>query len=163
MFCHACGAQIQPGYQHCVACGAALGGLQAPPIVPTQSRLSAHLRTLGILWIVLSAFRVLPVLGMHWFRHLGMGDGWPPFWGGFPGHFLGILGAVSAVWALTGLIGILAGWGLLDRQPWARMLAIVLGCIALLHIPFGTALGIYTLWVLLPPESEQEYRRTARA
>jgi hypothetical protein len=43
------------------------------------------------------------------------------------------------------------------------MLAIVLGCIALVHIPFGTALGIYTLWVLLPAESEEEYRRTARA
>ncbi len=164
MFCHACGAQIQPGYQHCVACGTALGGLQSPPIAPARNRVSGHLRTLGILWIVASALRVLPFAGMHWFHHFGFGSGseWP-FWGGFPGHFLGFLGALSAIWALTGLVGILAGWGLLDRQPWARTLAIVLGCIALIHIPFGTALGIYTLWVLLPPESEQEYRRTARA
>jgi glucose uptake protein GlcU len=64
---------------------------------------------------------------------------------------------------VTGLLGILAGWGLMDRQPWARTLAIVLGCIALMKISIGTALGIYTLWVLLPAESEQEYRRTARA
>jgi hypothetical protein len=43
------------------------------------------------------------------------------------------------------------------------VVAIVFGCIALIHFPFGTALGIYTLWVLLPAESEQEYRRSARA
>jgi hypothetical protein len=43
------------------------------------------------------------------------------------------------------------------------MLAIVLGCFHLLNPPFGTALGIYTLWVLLPAASEQEYRQIARA
>jgi hypothetical protein len=67
MFCHACGAQIQPGFQHCVACGAALGGLQAPRMAPAQSRVSGHVRTLGILWIVASAFRILPLMGLHWF------------------------------------------------------------------------------------------------
>jgi hypothetical protein len=49
-----------------------------------------------------------------------------------------------------------------ERRPWARSLAIVLAVIALLHPPFGTALGIYTLWVLLPTESEDEYRRGRR-
>jgi uncharacterized membrane protein (DUF2068 family) len=61
------------------------------------------------------------------------------------------------------VVGIVAGWGLLERKPWARMLAIVLGCFSLLDMPFGTALGIYTLWVLLPAGSEEEYRRMARA
>jgi hypothetical protein len=58
--------------------------------------------------------------------------------------------------------GFLVGFGLLERRPWARSLAIVLAVIALLHPLLGTALGIYTLWVLLPAESEEEYRRTAR-
>ena len=43
------------------------------------------------------------------------------------------------------------------------MLAIVLGCFNLIDMPFGTALGIYSLWVLLPAQSEEEYRRIARA
>jgi hypothetical protein len=30
-------------------------------------------------------------------------------------------------------------------------------------MPFGTALGIYTLSVLLPAGSEEEYRRISRA
>ena len=38
------------------------------------------------------------------------------------------------------------------------MLSIVIGILHLLNFPLGTALGIYTLWVLLPGESEQQYR-----
>jgi len=32
----------------------------------------------------------------------------------------------------------------------------------LFNVPFGTALGIYTLWVLLPAESDVEYEKEAR-
>jgi hypothetical protein len=56
----------------------------------------------------------------------------------------------------------LASWGLMQRQPWARTLAIVLGVLALFHPPFATALGIYTLWVLLPSDAAQEYTDMAR-
>ena len=55
--------------------------------------------------------------------------------------------------------GFLAGWGLLNREAWGRVLALVLGFVALIHVPLGTALGIYTLWVLLPAESEAEYAK----
>jgi hypothetical protein len=58
--------------------------------------------------------------------------------------------------------GILVGWGLLKFQPWARMAAIVLGIVSLLHPPFGTALGIYTLWVLLSDQGGMEYDRLAQ-
>jgi hypothetical protein len=58
---------------------------------------------------------------------------------------------------------VIAGWGLLDRQAWARTLTIALACFALLlFMPFGTMLGIYTLWVLLPAQSEEEYRKLTR-
>lgn len=57
----------------------------------------------------------------------------------------------------------MVGVGLLNRAPWARMMAIVLGCICLIDMPFGTALGAYTLWVLLPAQSEQEYQQISRA
>jgi hypothetical protein len=61
----------------------------------------------------------------------------------------------------VGAGGILVGWGLMRRQPWARIVAIVLGVISLFHPPIGTALGIYTLWVLLADEGGLEYRRIA--
>jgi hypothetical protein len=37
------------------------------------------------------------------------------------------------------------------------MLTIVLAVLALFKFPFGTALGIYTLWVLAPATSAMEY------
>jgi hypothetical protein len=42
------------------------------------------------------------------------------------------------------------------------MLGVVIGFLALLRFPLGTALGIYTLWVLLPEESGREYDRLAQ-
>jgi hypothetical protein len=51
----------------------------------------------------------------------------------------------------------------MKHQPWARIAAIVLGVLALFHPPFGTALGIYTLWVLLSGDAGTEYDRMASA
>jgi len=45
--------------------------------------------------------------------------------------------------------GIIAGIGLINFKPWARVLTLVLGFLNLPGLPVGTALGIYTLWVLL--------------
>ncbi len=65
--------------------------------------------------------------------------------------FVGVIAAAQLI----------AAWGLLERRPWGRILALIVGVLALIHIPFGTALGIYTLWVLLPA-SPQEYASLAR-
>jgi hypothetical protein len=42
-----------------------------------------------------------------------------------------------------------AGWGLMERAPWGRVVAIVAAFLSLLKIPFGTALAIWTLVSLL--------------
>jgi hypothetical protein len=51
--------------------------------------------------------------------------------------------------------GIVAGWGLLKFRSWARILTVVLSALHLFHVPFGTALGIYGLWVLLSNEGQK--------
>ena len=58
--------------------------------------------------------------------------------------------ALGGFLAILGLPGIIGGWALLAGRSWGRPLVLVLGFIDLLNFPFGTALGIYTLWVLLP-------------
>jgi len=75
----------------------------------------------------------------------------------------GILRCVGTLLVIGAALGLAAGAGLLQRQPWARVLAIVLAFINLVDMPFGTALGIYTLWVLLPAKSEEEYKQLARS
>lgn len=54
--------------------------------------------------------------------------------------------------------GIVAGIGLLHFRNWARILTIVLSALQLMNLPFGTALGIYGLWVLLSQRTEPLFR-----
>jgi len=61
--------------------------------------------------------------------------------------------AIAALLIVISLPGIIAGVGLLKYQQWARIMAIIIGVLHLLSFPFGTALGVYTLYVLLNPEA----------
>lgn len=54
---------------------------------------------------------------------------------------------------LVSVPGIIGGLGLLKHQPWSRVLVLVLGILNLINIPFGTILGIYTIWVLVQDET----------
>jgi uncharacterized membrane protein (UPF0182 family) len=125
--------------------------------LPAEGRIAGHLRLLGILWLALSAFRFVPgvilliMVDHGMFRH----EGAPPF-------LSSLLESVAAGVLILAVVGVVTGWALLARKSWARMLAIVLGSVNLIDMPFGTALGIYTFWVLLPVESEQQYQRITR-
>ncbi len=74
-----------------------------------------------------------------------------------------VLFSLGSVFLLVAAGGILVGWGLMRHERWARTTAIVLAILALFHPPFFTALGIYTLWVLLPANSAAEYDRFSKA
>ncbi len=159
MFCDRCGTQLQPGHNLCPKCGKVIGETLS---FPAESRLGRHLHTLGILWIVVGAFWLIPSIVLMTLAsvvHIAI-----------PGteavaRMVGplVMFVLGATFLVVGAGGICVGWGLLQRQPWARTVAIVLGILALFHPPFGTALGIYTLWVLLAAESRGEYDHLARA
>ena len=61
--------------------------------------------------------------------------------------------AIAGFLIVLSLPGIIAGLGLLKFRPWARILAIIVGALHLLSFPLGTALGVYTLVVLLNNEA----------
>jgi len=61
-----------------------------------------------------------------------------------------LLGALS-------LPGLAAGYGLITRKPWARVLAIVVGVLGLLNVPIGTCVGLYALWVLAPTRAQDYF------
>jgi hypothetical protein len=72
---------------------------------------------------------------------------------------LGLTGVVAfgfiAVFSVPGVIG---GIGLLKFREWSRILVIVLSALNLISIPFGTALGIYGLWVLTKDETRALFK-----
>ena len=73
---------------------------------------------------------------------------------------LAAIGAFVCILCLViGLPGLIGGIGILQFRPWARILVIVLSALDLIHVPFGTALGIYGFWVLLSPQTEALFNR----
>ena len=73
---------------------------------------------------------------------------------------LGGIGAFVFILLLVlSLPGIVAGFGLLEMRPWARILTIILSALELMSMPIGTVLGIYGLWVLLSPGGEELFRQ----
>jgi hypothetical protein len=159
MFCDGCGAPVQPGQAFCSKCGKQIVGTIALP--PTPGRVQRHLHLLAILWLAFSAFNTLGglfllILGNVLFPHLHEMQDVPR---DVPTGFLTALFSTLGIIVLAkAAFGFFAGWGLLQRESWARTVTLVLAFISLfLNIPIGTAMGVYTMWVLLPASSEQEY------
>ncbi len=174
MVCQACGAAIAEGVHFCSRCGAQVVGVppayqayQQPPMplyVPVP-RVPRHLQTLGVLWCVFGVYRIASglfgnVLRSHsnlWAgsaaigRLVSLAARLAPQWMNAMIPFIATMIVISAGLAL------LVGYSLLTRRPWGRTLAIIVAILSLLKIPFGTALGIYTLWVLAPADSGAEY------
>ena len=74
-----------------------------------------------------------------------------------------LVSGIGGLLLIAAIAGLAAGAGLLHHRPWARPLALILGALSMVAVPFGTALGIYTFWVLRPTHAEQEYRAMAGA
>jgi len=123
-----------------------------------------HVKILGALHIVFGTLGLLLALGIlvlfggiagliNAFDYSGDAHISAPILGG--------IGAIIFVVLLVlSLPGLIAGIGLLQFRPWARILTIVISVLDLIHVPFGTALGIYGLWVLLSQGSERLFRRS---
>jgi hypothetical protein len=191
MVCQGCGNTVETEIHFCPRCGAQMAAHAAPPQGPPTPpmppayagyaqyppyppavivpRVQRHLQTLGILWCVFGAYRVLSgLMGLFFLRtfawgRFGGGD-WPfnrwgnHHWGDMHGHpWMAVVPFIVAITVVMASLAVVAGYGLLTRRSWARVFAIVLAVLALFKIPFGTALGIYTLWVLAPMTSGMEY------
>lgn len=72
-----------------------------------------------------------------------------------------IANVVAVFFVIISLPGIFAGLGLFKRQEWARILTLVLSVIGIFNFPFGTAIGIYSIWALVQPEIVAEFNSTA--
>jgi hypothetical protein len=71
-----------------------------------------------------------------------------------PLPILTIIGStVAAFLVVLSTPEIVGGIGLLKHKPWARYLVLVLAVFDLFNVPLGTALGAYSIWVLLHDET----------
>jgi hypothetical protein len=128
-----------------------------PPVPAMQFQLESYagrVRALSVVWFIYAALTLmLSFVGMSFargfmFNHFGPWGRWngpfrPEWFGPAILHFVWVFLVLRA--AL--LFG--AAWGLMERAPWGRVLAIVAAILSLLKFPIGTAIGIWTLVTLL--------------
>jgi ABC-type spermidine/putrescine transport system permease subunit II len=190
MFCQQCGKQLDRTAKFCGNCGARTplnsdpSVLSSPPVSPEISTavasqtLKSHVRLMGILWAIYSGFRILMAVWTLVFSRMFLStfvnavtksmpqDSDP----GTAPPMRSILQMMSGFYIISGIFAILAGslgfwvaWALLKHQPNGRTLALVVAFLSLISIPFGTALGVYTLVVLLPAKADRTYQQMAAA
>src|SRR5579883_2492764 len=170
MFCSGCGQPVEAGQQYCLRCGRAIPQVApvAPPPTPWfYTRVHRHIQSLSILWIAYGVWTVVGwILAMSFFA--GMFGGYFGHWhhgpfGEFPfGNLPWFAPLITVVVIGRAILCFATGIALNRRTPWARMLAIVAAILTLIKPITGTALAIYTLWVLLPSPSAQEYEQMAQ-
>jgi len=121
-----------------------------------------HVKVLAILYLVFAGLSVLFGLGILLLTGAVTGIVGTSGDTGFVIPFIRLGGTAAAVfcfvWAVPGFV---VGVGLLKRQPWARILGIVLSALSLMHVPFGTALGVYGLWILFHRDTERLFAARA--
>ena len=120
--------------------------------------MQTHVKVVGALFIVFSALGILLAVGVGAiFGMAGMaGAAADSEDAALAIPILGITGGLVTLFLLVlSLPGLATGIGLLMFKPWARILGIVLSALQLLGFPVGTAIGIYSLWVLLNKDTER--------
>lgn len=125
--------------------------------------METHLKIIAILHIILGAMGIFAALTVLLLMGgiagiLGTSAQSPDAVWAIPviGGIGGIIFLVLIVLWLPGLIG---GIALLRLAQWSRVYMIVISGLDLLSFPFGTALGIYGIWVLTRPETEALFAR----
>ncbi len=169
MFCSACGQPMDPYQPVCPRCGRQVMPIAtATPPPWIWNRVHRHVHTLGILWIAYAGWTML-----HWVIPVGILSGISHDWGfpfghgfdgfyGFPfSHMAWFVPLVTTILLARAILCVVTGIALLRRASWARPLALVTAFLTLIRPFTGTALSIYTLWVLLPSASGQEYDQIA--
>ena len=113
--------------------------------------MESHKKVLGILFVVLGSLQLLTMLLLNMFFGaiftFALSEAEPQ-----EQRILQLVMSIVRFIPLLVIIfmalpGIAAGIGLLAKQKWAMIVALIIGCLNLFSFPFGTALGIYTIWV----------------
>ncbi len=153
MYCSNCGMQLAPGQSFCPQCGRPVAPT-APPIPGLEFALDNYrgkLRALSIVWLVYAAVTLLlGFAGLTFARAFFAHGHFGPWIGGpVPPAWMPIIHLAWIALSVRTIVAVVAAWGLMEHAAWGRILAIIVAIISLLHFPLGTALGIWTLVMLL--------------
>ena len=99
--------------------------------------MSKHLKILGCLFIARSALMLVIVFVVKNYAMINSD----------------LVSIVLIIVCIIALGDIICGYGLLTKQPWGRILGLVMSFLGLCSLPIGTELGIYGMWTLFDKET----------
>ena len=113
--------------------------------------MNKHIDVISVLWIVSGALGILFAFLIFWFFY---GISFIPDVDWQASQILRVVGTWgSGIIAFFSIPEIIAGIGLIKRKEWGRILALVVSFFSLVWFPLGTALGVYSIIILLNDES----------
>ncbi len=165
MYCSGCGHALETGQAACPRCGRPV--MVAPAGPGLQFELESYagrVRALSLVWFIYGALTlVFSFVGMAFmrgfmFNHFGPWGHWqgpfrPEWFGPEFLHFIWVFAVLRAALLFA------AGWGLMERAPWGRIVAIVAAFLNILKFPVGTALAIWTLVTLMGYRNQTLYEQ----
>jgi len=109
-----------------------------------------HIKIVAIVNLLFSAMGILAAAGALFSGVFGS-----LFSGSLTVAVVGSIASVAAALVIgaLSLFGLIAGFGLLNHQQWARYVIIVVSALRLFRFPMGTLFGGYSLWVLTHRET----------
>ena len=102
-----------------------------------KKNMSKHLKILGCLFIARSVLMLVIVVLVRNYAMINS-------------EFVSIVLIIVGIIALGDII---CGYGLLTKQPWGRILGLIMSFSGLCSVPIGTALGIYGMWTLFDEDT----------
>lgn len=169
MYCSGCGQVLQAAHTVCQRCGRPVVG-PVPPVPGLQFQLETYasrVKALGVVWMIYAGLSLLAgiagvifaqaILAGHfgpwanapWMHGPWANGPWRHDVSPFPWMGPALMGFVWVALVVRAGLAIIAGWGLLQRAGWGRIVAIIAAILSLIKFPLGTALGIWTLVILL--------------
>ena len=110
-----------------------------------------HVDVISILWIVSGSLGILLAIFAFW---LLWGITFIPDIGYEATYILRLVAIWGSIFlAVYSAPEIIAGIGLMKRKEWGRILALVVSFFNLIYFPLGTALGIYSIIILMKEET----------
>jgi hypothetical protein len=122
-----------------------------------------HLTVLAVLHLIQGAFALLGALAV--LGGMALAGGAMAIIPDVPGWVAALVGGMGVLVGLflaaLAIPGLALAYGLLARKAWARPLGLLVGVLSLVNFPFGTILGVYTLWAMLQSETAALLGRSA--
>ena len=159
MFCPQCGNEVEQHARFCSKCGHELSPAQTPQV--HHRDMNMHVHILG--WIYIGCAGLMGFAGiMAMFASQLVSRlpiPWPPE---VPPAIVPFIGSVVVFAGLVNLTlaggAAAAGIGLLQYRNWGRISAVIMAMLLAFWFPVGTALAIYTFWVLFSEKGWNHYK-----